>query len=116
MDYNEVWANRDTNNKMKILGPNADGTINITFDFGLTPKRTYRYQKSYITEQYKYTGYKSTWSLGKGLMDLNPQIVKEVTLAEINDEDILFSDHTGEEKINKFQPVAIKDGEKALTK
>ena len=122
MDYNEVWKHKDknmSNYKLKILGPNPDGSVKITFDFGLTPKRTYNYQKEYLKEVYEYAGYKSSWSLDKSLMDLTPQapiadVVKDA-LSEFRTEDILFSDHTGKEKINKFQTLAVKEGEIALT-
>ncbi len=82
MDYNEVWTHKDNNCDMKILRRNQDGSIEITFDFGLNPRRTYQYQKSYIEEHYKSAGYKSTWSVSDKLT----QFGSEGQTADVNKE------------------------------
>ena len=56
MNHNEVWKPKDknSNNLLKILGPNTDGSIKVTFDFGLNPKRVYTYQRWYLNDFYEY--------------------------------------------------------------
>jgi hypothetical protein len=64
MDVNQVWKSKEAKSYLlKILGRNPDGTILVTFDFRLNPRRVYSYPLWYLEQYYEYAGYESVWSL-----------------------------------------------------
>jgi hypothetical protein len=68
---NQIWKSKEINgNLLKVLGKNTDGSIAITFDMGLNPKRINNYQEWYLKHYYEYAGYTSYWSHGKGFKSL----------------------------------------------
>jgi len=121
MNYNEVWKSKETKNVlMKIIGPDPNGSIRVTFDFRLNPRRTHTYPKWYIEKFYEYAGYESIWKLGAGLNAMPVKVErpiitepiiekteaeKPMSLDDIDPEKVLFGNYTGAEKVNVWKEV-----------
>lgn len=120
MNYNEVWKSKETKSVLlKIMGPNPDGTIKVTFDFRLNPRTTHNYTKWYLEQYYEYAGYESVWDLGEGLRPIPAPVEEEVaiggdtlevpaapvSLDDIDPEKVLFGNYTGKDKVNVWKEV-----------
>lgn len=112
MNYDEVWKSKEASGYlMKIIGPNIDGTIKVTFDFRFNPRRTHNYSKWYIERYYEYAGYNVAWSLGKGLRILTKPVgpkkiePKIDPFEELDPEKVLFGNYTGKDKVNIWKEV-----------
>jgi hypothetical protein len=72
VDYNEIWKSKEVKNvSLRIVKPNDDGTILVTFDMNaMTPRSTHNYQQWYIEKYYENSGSTQQWTLDKSLMKL----------------------------------------------
>lgn len=122
MGPNQVWKSKEAKSYiLKIMHQNQDGTIKVTFDFGLNPKRTHNYTLAYLEQYYEYAGYESYWVLGKGLTPIvvntpvpkiEPVVEAPVEKSELDKafetldpEKVLFGDYTKTEKVNVWKEV-----------
>lgn len=110
---NQVWKSRETKSyTMKIMHMNPNGTVKVTFDFGLNPKTTHNYTIDYLNQFYEYAGYDSVW-----INDWQPRIVQQPVVVEqpkteldkafeaLDPEKVLFGDYTGEKKVNTWKEI-----------
>jgi hypothetical protein len=109
METNQVWKSKEARSYLlKILGKNPDGTILVTFDFRLNPRRVHNYTVEYLEQFYEYAGYESVWKIDSRLMPIPPVQEPPVVPApveEIDVERVLFTNHTGGRKENVWKEI-----------
>ena len=115
---NQVWKSRETKSYiLKIVGLNPDGTVQVTFDFGYSPKKVFKYTADYLNQFYEYAGYESKW-LNEHVMTspvpaATPAPINtpteaaalEKAFAELDPEKVLFGDYTKAEKVNVWKAI-----------
>jgi hypothetical protein len=107
MAPNQVWKSKETKSYiLKIIGKNPNGTVKVTFDFGLTPKTTHNYTAEYLDQYYEYAGYESLWTDPWAVKPPEP-VKSELDKAfeDLDPEKVLFGDYTKEEKVNVWKEV-----------
>ena len=108
MTQNQVWKSKEKGSFiLKILHPNGNGTVKVTFDFGLIPKTTHNYTVDYLNQYYEYAGYESFWTDPWAVKPVVEQPKTELDKAfeSLDPEKVLFGDYTGEKKINTWKEI-----------
>ena len=110
MTPNQVWKSKEAKNYiLKIIGHNPNGTVKVTFDFGLNPKTTHNYTKEYLDAFYEYAGYESRWIDDWAKPVEIPVAVPtelDKAFADLDPEKVLFGDYTKAEKVNVWKTIS----------